>query len=117
MARLFIRKGPRGLEDGVPSGAVIGSLSLHTLVLAGIFWGATHLAIPDPPRVYQVELVAMPSAAPVRQVPVPERQPRVEEPRPEPRRPPKETVPAVVPATRQESPSAEGRSDITYLPV
>lgn len=107
MARLVVRKGPRGLEEGVPTGAVIGSLSLHTLVLAGIFWGATQLAIPDPPRVYQVELVAAPSSAPVRQVPVPERQPRVEEPRPESRRPPKETVPAVVPATRQESPPAE----------
>jgi outer membrane biosynthesis protein TonB len=107
MARLVVRKGPRGLEEGVPTGAVIGSLSLHTLVLAGMFWGATQLAIPNPPRVYQVELIAMPSAAPVRQVPVPERQPQIEEPRPEPQRPPKETVAAVVPATRQESPPAE----------
>ncbi|HSG81876.1 MAG TPA: TonB C-terminal domain-containing protein [Gemmatimonadota bacterium] len=107
MARLVLRHGPRGLEDGVPARAVIGSLSLHTAVLAFAFWGTTQLAIPTPPQVYQVELVAAPRAVPVRQVPVPERPRATQEPRAEAQRPPKETVPAVTPSTRRETPPVE----------
>ncbi len=75
MARLYLDRKSRGLEEGLPAGALVGSLSIHTVVLAFMAWGATHIEMPTPPIVYQVELVAAPQAAPVRVAPVPERQP------------------------------------------
>ena len=101
MARLIIRRGSRGSEEGVPTSAVVGSLSVHTFLLIFIFWGATHLAIPAPPQVYQVELVARPREAPVRAVPVPEAQRQV--PEEEPKARPVETKPAPTPRPREES--------------
>jgi outer membrane biosynthesis protein TonB len=73
MARLIVRREPRGLEEGVPAGAVLGSLGVHTLVLLLVFWGATRVAFPGAPQVFQVELVAAPREAPVRTLPSPDR--------------------------------------------
>ncbi|NIR42524.1 MAG: TonB C-terminal domain-containing protein [Gemmatimonadetes bacterium] len=109
MARLVLHRDDRGLEEGVPPGAVVGSLGLHTVLLAVMFWGATHISMPTPPRVYQVELVARPSPAPVRTTPTPERRPRPPEPQPQQR--PKETVPAVTERPRETSPPAERPSE------
>lgn len=101
MARLIVRRETRGSEEGVPAAAVVGSLGVHTIVLVFMFWGATRLAFPNPPQVYQVELVAAPRQAPVRAVPAPER------PRPAPERKPRarpvETKPALEKAPRREA--------------
>ena len=105
MARLVFRQESRGLEEGVPTGAVVGALSVHTVALGFMFWGATQIAMPTPPRVYQVELIATPRSAPARSLPAPEQpRPALE---PEPRRRPVETVPAVTARPRRESPAAE----------
>jgi len=101
MARLIVRREPRGSEDGVPPGAIIGSLSVHTLVVVFMIWGATRLAIPDPPQVYQVELMSLPRDAPVREVPVQETPPPREVEQPKPR--PVETQPAPTTRPREES--------------
>jgi outer membrane biosynthesis protein TonB len=77
---LVFRREPRELEGGVPTGAVLGSLSLHSVVLAGMLWGATRIDIPDPLQVYQVQLIAAPRSTPMEAVPAPE------EPRPAPER-------------------------------
>lgn len=101
VARLIVRRDSSGIEEGMPSGAVLGSMGLHSAVLAFLFWGTTRIAIPAPPQVYQVELIAAPSPAPVRAVPVPERTelaPKVEE---KPR--PVETKPEPLPARRRET--------------
>ena len=50
MARLIVRREPRGHEEGVPAGAIVGSLSVHTVVLLFMVWGASRLAIPEPPQ-------------------------------------------------------------------
>jgi hypothetical protein len=101
MARLIVRREPRGDEEGVPAGAIVGSLSLHTFVVLFMVWGATRLAIPEPPVVYQVELMSLPREAPVREVPVEETPPPREEEQPEPR--PIETQPAPTTRPREES--------------
>ncbi len=92
MARLLVRREMRGLEEGVPPTAVLGSLGVHTLALLILLWGATRLELPRPPQVFQVELVAAPREAPVRTVPAPDR------PRParvsKPKARPVETKPA-----------------------
>jgi outer membrane biosynthesis protein TonB len=107
MARLILRQESRGLEEGVPPGAIVGSMGLHMAVVVLMVWGASRIEIPPPPQVYQVELVAAPRAAPVREVPVPDR------PRPAPEsaaeRRPVETRPAVTSRPRQESRAAETR--------
>ena len=90
MARLIVHREPRGLDEGLPSAAVAGSMGVHTVVLLLLFWGGTRLALPAPAQVYQVDLVAAPTPAPVRTVPVRER------PRPTPSQPrarPVETKP------------------------
>jgi outer membrane biosynthesis protein TonB len=96
----------------MPTGAVVGSLSLHTGLLAFMFWGATQLALPNPPKVYEVELVARTQAAPVREVPVPERRPQPPEPEPEPQRPPKETIPAVTERPQRETPPPDPEPEV-----
>ncbi len=101
MARLIVRREPRGYEEGVPAGAIVGSLSVHTVVLLGMIWGATRLAIPEPPQVYQVELMSLPREAPVREVPVEDAPPQREVEQPRPR--PVETQPAPTPRPREES--------------
>lgn len=73
MARLILSQESRGLDQGVPARAVVGSMTVHVVLLAFIFVGAKSLDIPPPPQVYRVQLVAAPRAAPVREVPVPER--------------------------------------------
>jgi outer membrane biosynthesis protein TonB len=79
----------------------VGSLSVHTVVLLVVFWGATRLSLPDPPQVYQVELVAAPRSAPVRTVPVPDKpRPTPEE---EPKARPVETKPVPTPTPRKET--------------
>lgn len=105
MARLVARRDPRGQEEGPPSGAVMGSMGLHSVVLAVVFWGTTQITIPPPPQIYQVELIAAPRPAPVRTVPVPERP----KPAPEPERTarPVETKPKPAATTRRESRPAE----------
>jgi outer membrane biosynthesis protein TonB len=100
MARLLVRREDRGLDEGLPTGAVVGSLSVHTVVLAFMFWGATQLDIPTPPQVYQVELIAAPRPAPVRAVPVPDR------PRPTP-----ETTSSRRPLETQPAPTTTPRVD------
>jgi outer membrane biosynthesis protein TonB len=101
MARLIVRREPRGAGDGVPARAVVGSLSVHAIVLIFMFWGANRLAIPPPPQVYQVELVAAPREAPVRAVPVPDRPRPAPEEKPQAR--PVETKVAPAKKQRQES--------------
>ncbi len=101
MARLIVRREPRDYEDGVPPGAIIGSLSVHTFVIIFMIWGATRLAIPEPPQVYQVTLMSLPREAPVREVPVEEVPPPREVEQPKPR--PIETQPAATTRPREES--------------
>ena len=74
MARLILRRETRGAGEGLPPGAVVGSMSLHAVALVFMVWGAHRIDLPDPPQVYQVELVSVPRPAPVRTVPVPEPQ-------------------------------------------
>ncbi len=105
MARLIAQREWRGLDDGVPPGAVIGSLGVHTVLLAFMIWGATRLEIPPAPLVYRVDLVAAPRTAPVRAVPVPER-PRPA-PEAEPAARPVETQPSVTTQPRKEAPPAK----------
>jgi membrane protein involved in colicin uptake len=50
MARLAFRRESRS-EDGVTE-AVVGSLSMHVILLGIMFWGATHLSMPTPPQIY-----------------------------------------------------------------
>jgi len=50
MARLMLRQESRGLDEGVPPGAIVGSMSLHTAVLGLMVWGASHIDIPPPPQ-------------------------------------------------------------------
>lgn len=109
MSRLIPHSEPRGPEPGVPAGAVVGSLSVHTLALAVIFWGATRIAIPPPLQVYQVELVAAPRPAPVRSVPVPDRPRQAAELKQRLR--PLETKPVAVEKPRQESRRVEAKED------
>ena len=101
MARLIVRREPRDYEDGVPPGAIIGSLSVHTFVIIFMIWGATRLAIPEPPQVYQVTLMSLPREAPVREVPVEEAPPPREVEQPKPRA--IETQPAATTRPREES--------------
>lgn len=118
MARLIIRREPRGADEGLPPAAVVGSMGVHTILLALIFWGTTQITIPPPPQVYQVELVAAPRSAPVRPVPVPDR------PRPTPERQPQarpvETKPKPTreprPETRPSEPE-KAEADATTDPV
>ncbi|UCF21373.1 MAG: TonB C-terminal domain-containing protein [Gemmatimonadota bacterium] len=105
MARLIVRRESRGEEEGVPTGAVVGSLSVHTLALLVMVWGTSRIAMPTAPQVYQVQLIAAPREAPVRAVPVPER-PRPAE-SPEPSRRLIETRPVPEAAPREEPRAAE----------
>ncbi len=105
MARLSVGRQPREYESGVPSGAMLGSLSLHTALLAFMFWGATQIDIPPPPLTYQVELVAAPRSAPVRTVPAPDAAPAAAETEVEAR--PVETRPEPAVKTRKETRPAE----------
>jgi len=73
MARLTVGQQSRGLDEGVPGRAVVGSMTVHAALLGFIFVGASSIDMPRPPTVYRVELVAAPQPAPVRQVPAPER--------------------------------------------
>ncbi len=109
MSRLILRREPRGLDPGVPAGAVVGSLSVHTVALAVIFWGATRIAIPPPLQVYQVELVAAPRPAPVRTVPVQERPRQAAELKERLR--PLETRPVASEKPRQESRRTEAKEE------
>jgi outer membrane biosynthesis protein TonB len=103
MARLIVRREARS-EDGVTE-AVVGSLGMHAVLIAAVFWGASHISIPAPPQIYQVELVAAPRQAPVRAVPVPDRpKPAPEE---KPRARPVETKPAPSERPRKETRPAE----------
>ena len=86
MGRLFADREPRELGEGLPSSAVFGSMSLHTVALIFMGWGATQVNLPRTPLVYQVELVAAPSAVSARTVPSPRRV-RQPEPAPEPDKP------------------------------
>jgi outer membrane biosynthesis protein TonB len=107
MARLAFRRESRS-EDGVTE-AVVGSLSMHVILLGIMFWGATHLSMPTPPQIYQVELVAAPREAPVRTVPVPDRpRPTPEE---QPRTRPVETQPAPTERPRRESTPVEAETE------
>ncbi len=96
MARLVVRRETRGIGEGLPPSAVVGSMSLHAVALVFMAWGAHRIEMPERPPVYQVELVSVPSPAPVRAVPVPE--PRRSAPREEPE---------VRPIDRQPEPEAE----------
>lgn len=89
------------MEEGPPSAALVGSMGLHSAVLAFLFWGASRIAIPPPSQVYQVNLVAAPRSAPVRTVPVPERPKPASETEKKGR--PIETKPKPVATTRRES--------------
>ncbi|MGD2217255.1 MAG: TonB C-terminal domain-containing protein [Gemmatimonadales bacterium] len=105
MARLILRAETRGAGEGLPPSAVVGSMSIHAVALVVMVWGAHRIDLPDPPQVYQVELVSAPRAAPVRAVPVPEPQrsaPRQEpEARPLDRQPEPQAEPQQVPAPRE----------------
>lgn len=109
MARLIPHRELRGPEPGVPAGAVVGSLSVHTVALAVIFWGATRIAIPPPPQIYQVELVAAPRPEPVRTLPVPDRPRQAAELKERLR--PVETKPVPAEKPRQESRRAEVKEE------
>lgn len=109
MARLIPHRELRGPEPGVPAGAVVGSLSVHTVALAVIFWGATRIAIPPPLQIYQVELVAAPRPEPVRTVPVPDRPRQAAELKERLR--PVETKPVPAEKPRQESRRAEVKEE------
>jgi TonB family protein len=91
MARLIVRRETRGSGEGLPPGAVVGSMSIHAVVLVFMVWGAHRIDLPDQPQVYQVELVSVPRPAPVRTVPVPE--PPRSAPREEPEIRPLDTQP------------------------
>ncbi|MGD2153835.1 MAG: TonB C-terminal domain-containing protein [Gemmatimonadales bacterium] len=106
MARLILRREPRGAGEGLPASAVVGSMSLHALTLVFMVWGAHRIDLPDPPQVYQVELVSVPRPAPVRTVPVPEpRRPAQEsEARPLDRRPEPESEPQQIAAPVEAEP-------------
>ncbi len=110
MARLLVRRESRGVGEGLPPTAVVGSMSLHTVVFAFMVWGASRIDLPEPVQVYQVELVAAPRPAPVRTVPVPERQrtaPREEpEARPVDTQPTPEATPVRAPAPAEAEPEA-----------
>ncbi len=82
MARLILRRESRGGEEGVPTGAVVGSLSVHTIILLVMVWGTSRIAMPTAPQVYQVQLIASPREAPIRAIPVPERPQPAELPEP-----------------------------------
>ncbi len=73
-------------------------------------WGATRIDLPEPPLVYQVELVSALRPAPVQTVPVPERQrsaPRREPVRrPVDTQPQPEAPPRPQPAPREEEPES-----------
>ncbi|UCC72405.1 MAG: TonB C-terminal domain-containing protein [Gemmatimonadota bacterium] len=102
MARLIVRRESRGTGDGLPPSAVVGSMSLHTVVLIFMIWGAHRIDLPESPQIYRVELVAAPRPAPVRTMPVPERQRAT--PREEPEARPVETQPEPE-AARQQQPA------------
>lgn len=105
MARIVVDRGGRGLEEGVPTSAVVGSLTVHAALLSVMIWGTSQIAMPEPPRVYRVELIAAPRPAPVRTVPVPERPtPRPAE---ETARRPVETKPKPEAAPRKETRPAD----------
>ncbi len=107
MARLIVRRELRGVGDGLPPGAVVGSMSLHAAALVFMIWGATRIDLPEPPQVYQVELVSAPRAAPVQTIPVPERRrttPSEPETRPVERQPEPQAPPRPEPAPRDEEP-------------
>jgi len=107
MARLIFHREARP-EDGVTE-AVVGSLGMHAVFLAVVFWGASHISIPEPPQVYQVELVAVPREAPVRAVPVPDRPRPTPEERPRAR--PVETKPAPTERPRRETRPVEAEKE------
>ncbi len=109
MARLIVRREPREAEEGLPAGAVVGSLGVHTLALAVIFWGATRIAIPPPPQIYEVQLIAAPQPAPVRTVPVPDRPRQAPELKEQLR--PLETRPAPTQRARPETRPAESEPE------
>ena len=92
MARISTERKPRDIGDGLPPGAVVGSMTIHSLILLFLGWGATRVTLPDAPLVYRVELVAAPSQVSARPVPAPKRQ---KPPEPEPK---KSKVPETVPA-------------------
>lgn len=107
MARLIVRREARS-EDGVTE-AVVGSLGMHAAFLVIVFWGASQISIPEPPQVYQVELVAAPREAPVRAVPVPDRPRPTPEERPRAR--PVETQPAPTERPRRDTRPAEAEQE------
>jgi outer membrane biosynthesis protein TonB len=98
MARLIVYREPRGAGESLPPGAVVGSMGIHAVALVFMVWGAQRIDLPEPPQVYQVELVSVPRPAPVRTVPVPE-----------PRRSTTSEQPEVRPLDRQPQPQAEPR--------
>ncbi len=95
MARISTERKPRDIGDGLPPGAVVGSMTIHSLILVFLGWGATRVTLPDAPLVYRVELVAAPSQVSARPVPAPKRQ---KPPEPEPK---KSKVPETVPAVTE----------------
>lgn len=107
MARLIVRREARS-EDGITE-AVVGSLGIHAILVVFVFWGASHISIPAPPQVYQVDLVAAPREAPVRTVPVPDRPRPTPEERPRAR--PVETKPAPTERPRRETRPAEAEKE------
>ncbi len=102
MARLNVQPEPRGSGEGPPSGAVVSAMSLHTVVLVFLSWGATQVTFPEVPEVYRVELVAAPSEVSARPVPV-QRRARPPEPKPAPESKVPETTPAVTERPRKET--------------
>lgn len=102
MARLLVGRQERDTGEGLPSGAVLGSMTLHTVAVLFLGWGATRVTLPEAPLVYRVDLVAAPSEVTARTVPRPE---RVRQPEPEPEPEPKaqETRPTVTEKPREES--------------
>ena len=99
MARIVVDRGERGLDEGVPTSAVVGSLLVHAALVAVMIWGTSQIAMPSPARVYRVQLIAAPRPTPVRTVPVPERPKPAEE---EAARRPVETKPKPEPTPKQE---------------
>lgn len=71
MARLILGSDGKRPEE-LPPAAVLGSMGIHAVIFAFIAWGATRITLPEPTQVYRVELVAAPSAAPLREIPAPE---------------------------------------------
>ncbi len=109
MARLMISREPRG-PDGLPPGAVLGAMSLHALAIAVLAWGTARIAFPAPAQVYQVELVAAPQPAPVREVPAKRttRTPPKAKPKPKRR---VETKPALTEKPRETAKPAETKKE------